>query len=131
MADELAARRKGAVPTTPSLPNVGNPLQIDPFRLYGGYPSHRLQPTDTIASRGQIDEGSLAALDALNGRALYGRKIMPDVQMLALSGLIADNGPLTLEALEELSPMARPQLQAGLLFLAKYDLVTITPQGTK
>ena len=132
LADELAARRMGAVVTTPPLKRGAiNPLEIDPFQLYRGYPSHRLKDDDLITSRQTLTAARLATLDELNGRKLYGRKALPDTQILALSGFIAANAPLTLAALAAQSELKTDQLQAGLLFLAKYDLVTIAPQGPK
>ncbi len=132
LADELAARRVGATVSTPPLRRGAvNPLEVDPFALYRSYPSDALQPDDLITSRKALDAQALVALDELNGRTLYRRKIMPDAPLLALADQILANAPLTLEALETISPLSTEQLQAGLLFLAKYDLVSIAPQGPK
>ncbi len=132
LAQELAALREGSTPTTPALRKGAiNPLEVDPFALYGGYPSHRLSDDDVVTSLKALDASALTALDAVNGRALYGRKVMPDAQILDLSDLIRANAPLTIQALQGLTPLPKEQLQAGLLFLAKYDLVAIASQKPK
>ncbi len=132
LAEELAAMREGMKPSTPGMRRGAiSPLEVDPFQLYHGYPSHHLAGTDVITAHGALNAKALTKLDAVNGRQLYGRKVMPDAQLLALSALIHEHGPLTMEALEAAAELPKDQLQAALLFLAKYDLVAITPQGSK
>ncbi len=132
LADELSKRRAVGEPSTPPLRSGAiNPLEVDAFQLYAGYPSNCWDPEDIVQSRKPLDHETLGNLDRLNGRALYGRKVMPDAQIVALSSLISEMGPCPVAALQDASPLGVEQMQAAVLFLAKYDLVTITPQKPK
>ena len=122
---ELAARRRG-VTLRPPL----SPMQIDPFDLYGRYPTDRPDGDWILASRRSLDEAGLAALDALNGRALYRRSLLPAARIVALAQAIAVHGPLSVtDAAGHIG--LRVDLAIGAaLFLAKYDYLSIAPPGT-
>lgn len=126
LARELDAIRAKAQPSAPL-----RPLCIDPFSLYQGYPSRALAQSDRIASLRPLDAASLSDLDRLSGRALYKRRVLPDPQTLALARQIAETGETTVGAVMVASPLKEDQVIAGLLFLAKFGFVTITPQQSK
>ncbi|MCA1774197.1 MAG: glycosyltransferase family 4 protein [Loktanella sp.] len=122
----IDAIRAKAQPSAPL-----RPLCIDPFSLYQGYPSRALAQSDRIASLRPLDAASLSDLDRLSGRALYKRRVLPDPQTLALARQIAETGETTVGAVMVASPLKEDQVIAGLLFLAKFGFVTITPQQSK
>lgn len=126
LARELDAIRAKAQPSAPL-----RPLCIDPFSLYQGYPSRALAQSDRIASLRPLDAASLSDLDRLSGRALYKRRVLLDPQTLALARQIAETGETTVGAVMVASPLKEDQVIAGLLFLAKFGFVTITPQQSK
>jgi hypothetical protein len=70
-------------------------------------------------------------LDAVNGRALYGRKMTTDANFLAAAGHIAAKGPLKFADFCEVSKLSDQVLAAIVLFLAKYDFVTLSTPAPK
>lgn len=127
LSDELAEMRLAAVPTTPRLnKSTLSPIEVDPFTLYQKYPSQFPVATSLVAHRRGIDAAGLAALDQFNGRALYGRRIVPDETIVRLSALLADRGAMTMHEIAEETKLAIGVAIAALLFLAKFDYVSIT-----
>ena len=131
LATELAAMRRDARPTTPRLPDAVSPQEIDPFRLYAGYPSGRLSPDDTLEAREALTSDRLTALDAVNGRALYKRRLVPDADLLAVADRIATSGPLTLADLTAGTRLPPATVESVVLFLLKYDIVALAQQEPK
>jgi len=127
LADQLADCRQNAKID----PNIANPIEIDPFQLYASYPTSALLDTDVITHRAALTATGLVALDQLNGRGLYRRKLLPDDKMVAVSAAIADVGTADFGALCAGSAMSPDILGAVVLFLAKYDFVAITAQLPK
>ena len=128
LAQELAEMRAGSASTSPRLRSGPmNPLEVDPFDLYQHYPTGQLEDGDLVSLRRPLDAAGLAAIDRVNGRDLYRRKAVPDDAVLALAAEIAAAGPMTIAQLAKASPLPRDHQIAGMLFLAKYDFVAITP----
>ena len=127
LAGELAAMRKDATPTTPGFPRGPiNPIEVDPFDLYSGYPSHVAGPETVITHRRVIDAQTLAELDQINGRKLYRRKMMSDERVIAVSAWIAGQGIATLAKLTTETGVNVNIATATVLFLAKYDFVSLS-----
>lgn len=128
LSKELAARREHGTITTPrQSPSAMNPLEIDPLDLYRNYPTMALNPSDRLAHRKVLDADGLKALDAVNGRDLYGRRVMSDAQLLSVAAHLAASGLTTVAALQQAVTIRPDTIIAAVLFLAKYDFVTITP----
>ena len=127
LADDLAAMRKGAKPATLAGPKGQvNPLTIDPFALYAGYPSHRMTQAGIVHFRRDVDAGVLAALDAVNGRNLYQRRLVSDAKLLELARVVAENKSIGMADLAAATRLKLDVCLGAVLFLAKYDLVTLS-----
>ena len=121
LADDLAVQRKdAAMPTA-----APNPTEGSPFAMYRQYATQHLSDETVITSRRPLDAETLAALDQVNGRALYGRKMAADQHFIATADLIAAHSPLRFADLRAASPLGAQVLAAAVLFLAKYDFVTL------
>nr|WP_272911500.1 glycosyltransferase family 4 protein [Loktanella sp. M215] len=125
LGDDLAARRRG-VAVRPPL----SPMQIDPFDLYGRYPTDRPDGDWIVQSRRPLDAAGLATLDALNGRALYKRSLLPAERITAYARIIADHGPLSLADAARLTGLRVDLAIGAALFLAKYDYLIVAPSRT-
>jgi hypothetical protein len=113
------------------VPMVQNPMEGSPFRMYAAYPTQHLLPSTLIMHANDLDQTRLAALDALNGRALYRRKIATDAKTIEIAAFLATSGAITYAQLQRETRTA-PEILAGIvMFLAKYDVVTLGPQAPK
>lgn len=127
LADELGAIRAANVPTTPRLSQTElSPIEVDPFTLYQDYPSHSPVQTSVASHRRALDVAALAGLDKLNGRALYGRRVVADETIVRVSVCVAAHGSLTMSEIAVNTKLAIGVVTAALLFLAKFDFVSIT-----
>lgn len=125
LADELATRRKGATMRPPL-----HPMQIDPFTLYGRYATEAPDGDWIVTGQRTMDLAGLAALDKLNGRALYQRTLLPPARMIALLDLIGTNGPMTIADVAARLNMRVDLVVGAALFLAKYDYLTVARPQT-
>jgi glycosyltransferase involved in cell wall biosynthesis len=129
---EMNAQRLAA-PAVPSPRRdlVANPRRMDPFLLFGGYASEWLTASTIITlTPGQTLEtlrellkskivtfGSLAIPNAKEAEALVER--LSQVRQVSAADLVAS-----------IPANRRPFVERGLLWLAKYDVVTILPRST-
>lgn len=127
LADELARIRSIA----PEVIRAASPIEGSPFAMYQAYPTGHLQPDTLITPVRPLDARQLHALDQVNGRALYGRKITTDAHVLASADMIAAKGALSYADFCAASALNRQALAGIVLFLAKYDFVTLTPPVPK
>ena len=126
LADDLATMRQGVKPTTPrSAGHAVNPIEIDPFHLYAGYPTQSAPPRMVVQHRKAITADGLKALDAVNGRALYKRRLLSDVKTLQVADAVAKAGQIDATQIAEMFGLSHAATIGTLLFLAKYDLITI------
>lgn len=127
LAAELAAQRSQSKPDSVA----PNPTEGSPFDMYQHYPTRHLQDETLITSTRPLDAKMLLALDQVNGRALYGRKMATDAHFIAVAAYVAAHGPLTYRDICTASNLSPQVLAAITLFLAKYDFVTLTPLAPK
>ena len=126
LADELAAMRQRAVVTTPPMQGAGiSPIEIDPFSLYGGYPTQQANGDIRVTHRKALTVERLNALDALNGRAMYKRRLLGDAQTLRIAAAVAEAGTIDAATLAKTVKLSHAATLGTLLFLAKYDFLTI------
>ncbi len=132
LADHLAEQRKGALPTTPQLSSgPTNPLEVDPFELYAAYPTTTLRAATLVGPGRSLSAADLTALDAVNGRDLYRRKIVPDPALLNARAVLGKSGPMTIADLAKAIGQSPDMTETIVLFLAKFDILTlpsITPK---
>lgn len=125
LADELAAMRQGAQRTTQML----KPTEIDPFALYAAYPSQSADASLSVTHRYALTLDDLNTLDGLNGRNLYRRRLLPDAQTLRVAQMVAQEGQVDAEQVARALGLSVAVTIGTLLFLAKYDFVTIDGLG--
>ena len=106
-----------------------NPRRLDPFHLFGGYPSEWLSPTTMVMlTPGQ----SLQTLETLISMRLttHGGSALPSVpELKRMVDRLTHHRQISAGELANGFPEGRRALvQRGLLYLAKYDVVTILPR---
>ncbi|MFT5066137.1 MAG: glycosyltransferase involved in cell wall biosynthesis [Yoonia sp.] len=127
LADELANIRKGAVPSTTRLSSVAiSPVEVDPFTLYQKYPTAHPTGMSVATHKRVLDAEGLTALDAVNGRAMYGRKIVPDATLLIIGDAVAAASVAPVSQIVKDVGQSIDIVLAALLFLAKFDYVELS-----
>lgn len=127
LATELALMRKGATSTTPRLSkSVLSPIEVDPFTLYRGYVSGSPTAQSVVTHRRVLTAADLAALDKLNGRDLYGRRIVADETVLRICALLEIGMQMTIGDISAQTELGLGVVTASILFLAKFDYVIIS-----
>jgi glycosyltransferase involved in cell wall biosynthesis len=121
---EQDARRLAAAPDT--LPRA-NPYRPDPYTLFAGYPSRHLQHADVISLRPGLDWPAIRT--RLNGPlAAYSRFNRPTGQELERVIARLATGPAPVSELLDLVVRGRRNyMERGLIWLARYDVVSIMP----
>lgn len=130
-ADMNARRLAAPAAASPRRDQAPNPRRMDPFLLFGGYPSEwltgatlvTLTPGQTLAG---VRELLTSKIVTFGGSALMTAKeveqvveILSQVRQISAAELVAD-----------VPPARRPFVERGLLWLAKYDVITILPRST-
>jgi glycosyltransferase involved in cell wall biosynthesis len=123
-AEQNARRRAAPVTSTPA----DNPFRPDPFTLFGAYPTHHLQPGWRVSLPPGVAWQDLQAVlsSPLATQA--------DVHRLSLDAArkihdwLAANGPATVaETAAQFAPGERPFAQRGLLWMARFGAIVLTP----
>jgi glycosyltransferase involved in cell wall biosynthesis len=130
--EDLDARRR----TSTSLPAPrrdlsGNPRRPDPFLLFGGYPTEWLTGATIVTlTPGQ----SWASIEVLlkSQLASYGGGVLPNKGELEhLFNTLSKTRQISATELVASIPAARrPFVERGLLWMAKYEVITILPRST-
>lgn len=128
---DMAARRKAAAPL-PTLPrNVApNPRRLDPFHLFGGYATEWSSPTTLLMLTPGRTAADVTALFATR-LATFGGFVGPtEAEALAIVDMLSDGSQRAIRDLvAEAPPGRRPFLERGLLWMVKYDVLTLLPRG--
>lgn len=124
--DEMNARRRAALAAGDVGGSGPNPRRPDPFTLFAAYPS------DILRDDVRVGPGADPAhtFDHLLRApvATHGGRMLPSVTELRELAAAAAAGPVPVSQLLAAQPPERQALMArGLLFLAKYGLLTLTP----
>lgn len=130
--DDMARRRKAA-PPLPALPrNIApHPRRLDPFHLFGAYATEWISPTTLLIltpGRGAADVKALMQTKL----ATFGGFVGPsEAEALEIVERLSDGRQLSARELIATAPPARqPFLERGLLWMVKYDVLTLLPRGT-
>lgn len=127
LTDELADIRKGAKPSTTRLsPAAISPIEVDPFTLYQGYPTAHPTAKSVATHKRALDAARLTALDAINGRTMYGRRIVPDATLLKVADAVAAANVAAVSQIAIDVGLRTGIVLAALLFLAKFDYVELS-----
>jgi glycosyltransferase involved in cell wall biosynthesis len=127
---EMHARREAAGPDARLMrERQPNPRRPDPFTLFANYPTEPLRGTARVAAVA----GAEARLAQILGTpaATFGGSFLPNVAELErMVALLVEAGELTADALAaNFAEGRRDRVRRGLLFLAKYHLAAILPDG--
>lgn len=130
--DELNNRRLAAArPIAPRRDIMLNPRRPDPFLLFGGYPTEWLTGSTMVTL---APDQSWASVEALLQSKLsaYGLSSLPTREELKnVVDRLSEVRQIAAEDLVATIPQARrPFVERGLLWLAKYDVITILPRST-
>lgn len=129
--DEMSRRRKAA-PRLAAMPRnvAANPRRLDPFHLFANYPTEWLSPTTSlIVSPGRSSED----FDLLmkSSLAVFGGFALPTVtELREVLGKITPGQKVTVqELMMGVSDQRRSFVERGLLWLVKYDMLTVLPRS--
>jgi glycosyltransferase involved in cell wall biosynthesis len=130
--DEMNRRRRAAEPRRP-LPRSleADPRRLDPFLLFGNYATEWLTGTTLVMLTPGQDWTTLQALlkDSLVSHAAFARPDLPELERLLEE--LAKRPQITVtEAVAWAPPERRTLLERSLLWLAKYQIVTILPRSS-
>jgi len=128
---ELAQRRKAASAQSAPASLVTNPRRLDPFRLFESYPTEPMTRQSVVSvAAGVAWDQARARLD-LHLASIARWAIASPEEMELLFDKILEAGEATVsEVMDANFPESRrPFVERSILWLAKYDLVTI--RGTK
>jgi len=121
---EQDARRRAA----PAAPPYVNPFSPDPMALFANYPTRHLGRDDLVSLVvGMTGPAAQARLDApLASYSRVNRPTQAEVQLVVAH--LAANGPTPVAVLRELVPPDRRNfLERGLVWLARHDVVEVSP----
>ena len=125
---EQNARRRAA--PVVALRATGNPFRPDPFALFGGYPTRHLRPGWRVATPpGLTWEAAHALLTSpLASHSGFGRPPIAEVRQVF--EWLSTHGPASVaEAMEVIPPARRPFVERGLLWMARFNTLVLTPDG--
>ena len=126
LAHELAERRARATPTTPPLrPGSPNPLEVDPFDLYAGYPSATLSASTPLFPGREAGAEFLALTDRLSGRDLYHRHLVSVEVALRILTEVGAHPGLSVADLARRLGMEPTAIASAALSLAKVDALRL------
>jgi hypothetical protein len=122
---EQDARRLAATPDT--LPRA-NPYRPDPYTLFAGYPSRHLQHADVVTLRPGLDWPAVRArLDGpLATYSRFNRPTGPELEKI-IERLAAGGPAPVFELLDLVVKGRRNYMERGLIWLARFDVVSIMP----
>jgi len=120
--------RRLAAPPAPAV--RGNPFRPDPFTLFQSYPSEHLSVRSVVAlAPGMTAAAARARLqDPLAAYSAFNRPTLQEAELVvALLG--ARKTATVAEVLEAIPPQRRSFVERGLLWMARYGVVTIVRAG--
>lgn len=129
--DEMNARRGRAGPELAAPRNLArNPRRLDPFHLFGGYPTEWLTTTTMVVLNPGQSAQSLGPL-IRSSLTNHGGALLPSKsEMNRMIECLSRTPRLRVADLTILFPLdRRPFVERGLLWMAKYQIVTILPRS--
>jgi hypothetical protein len=122
---EQDARRRFATPATG---NAANPFRPDPFRLFGGYPTHQLGRDWRVCAAPGVTwaEAEPVLASPLACYSNYARPTPAEARQVM--AWLANRSDATVDELVEPFPAARrPFVRRGLLWMARFGAIVLTP----
>lgn len=130
--DELNARRLSSpAKPAPRRDLTGNPRRLDPFLLFGGYATEWLTGSTVVTLTPGQSWTSVQALMTAQ-LATYGGWALPSAPELErlVEGLMKVRQISVADLVAPFAAARRPFVERGLLWLAKYQVITILPRST-
>ena len=128
---DLAARRRAAPEPPASRLNIlDNPRRLDPFYLFAGYPTEALT-SETLVSVKSDMTWELAKVRLSSPLGAIGQWAMPlSAEREAMFAFVAGRGLVSIAELLAGHPAPRhPFLERGVLWMAKFGILQISPDG--
>lgn len=124
---DLNARRRAAPAEPPRARNVeDNPWRPDPFRMFASYPTEWLTNTTMLAPPEGMSWEAAQALMALPVVRGAGSLLPQPAEVERVLAFLAERRQATVEeVLADVPAPRRPHLERGLVWMAKYGLLTI------
>jgi glycosyltransferase involved in cell wall biosynthesis len=129
---EMARRRKAAAPL-PAMPRnlAPNPRRLDPFHLFGGYATEWSSPSTLLMLTPGRTAADVEALMAMNLTTLGGFTGPSKDEALKVVAALSDGSQKSIrDLIADAEPGRRPFLERGLLWMVKYDVLTLLPRGS-
>lgn len=128
---ELDARRRAAQPEAPRSRNAAdNPWRPDPFRMFASYPTEWATSTTMLAAAPGMDwPAAQALMDKPLVRLMPQYLPTPDEVRAILEALAAAPQTALGDLLLRFPPGRRPFLERGVVWMAKYGLLTLLPRS--
>jgi glycosyltransferase involved in cell wall biosynthesis len=128
---DLDERRGAAPPEPPRTRNQSdNPWAPDPFRFFANYPSEQLTATSMLAPAG-VSWADAQAVMKLPMVRLWPRLLPEPKEVQRILRLLVEKRQCTVSELMAAFPSGqRPYLERGLVWMAKYGLLTVIPRST-
>jgi glycosyltransferase involved in cell wall biosynthesis len=124
---ELARRRSAAA----RQPSMENPYRPDPFRMFAGYPSAALKPSDIVSLTRPFTLATMTDHLARPGVDDPAARLPDAAERAAILSLLSV-GPRTVGALlAETSPDRRPFIERGLVWMAKFGVLRLNSRSTR
>ncbi len=125
---DLGARRRVATPREWPADLPDNPWMMDPFRLFASYPTHHLQPASRLSPQPGMNAASALARLRTPHAAYYLTGFPTPDEVAAVVELLTRRGAMTVaELLAEMPEARRFHLERGLLWLAKFGVIAVSP----
>ena len=123
---EQNARRARGVPTSPrDGTQPANPTGVDPFRLYRNYPSDTITDGTVLSAERAYSDAEVQALIERTGAAALKRLVTAKENLVRVSDLVHEHGPIQMKALAEKSGLNTFAAEGAVLWLAKYDCIRV------
>jgi glycosyltransferase involved in cell wall biosynthesis len=129
---EMNARRRAAAPLPPARRDLAsNPRRLDPFYLFGGYATEWLTGATVVTLTPGQSWASVQDLLKVQ-MATYGGAVLPKISELEMlvEKLSKSRQISAADLVADLPAARKPFAERGLLWLAKYQVITILPRST-
>ncbi|HEX3700088.1 MAG TPA: glycosyltransferase family 4 protein [Phenylobacterium sp.] len=124
---ELARRRQAAQPQPPGSGGE-NPWALDPFRMFAAHPTQALAHSDTVQLTRALSPADLTELLAAPSVRGEESRLPTLAQTEALIAALSHDRPAAVAPLlARFAPEQRPVLERGLVWLAKFGVLRISP----
>lgn len=124
-ADQTARRMRDMPTSSPQPDGPWNPNSIDPFALYGKYPTKILRPEARLSADRDVNEDDIKELMRLTGAVHFKRMVSPAEDLAVIHHAVRTLGPVSFGELNQRTRAGDGILEASVLWMAKFDLIRV------